>query len=184
MSTISTIVPVAASTTTSAPPAYHTGTCDLHIFEASQSYNSPLFVQFNISDGANDMLVSKNFQLKWGDSATVTTADSRLPYDINVDFLQKTSVSKLAKRMVGPPPPPPPVKWEDWVLTIAAGSTSWDDTHTDTSTLPYCKVGAWDNGNFWDWLDSVVSLGADEHIPVSFFFFLSRIRMLVESVMC
>lgn len=33
--------------------------------------------------------------------------------------------------------------------------------------LPYCSVGDWDNGNFWDWLDSLTSLGADQHLSVS-----------------
>lgn len=62
------------------------------------------------------------------------------------------------------PPPPVTVNWEDWILSIAAGDTHWDDkAYTDSSKLPYCEVGDWDNGNFWDWLDGVVSLGADEH---------------------
>lgn len=38
--------PPQITTTTSA--AYATGTCDLHIFEASESYNEPLYMQYVI----------------------------------------------------------------------------------------------------------------------------------------
>ena len=59
------------------------------------------------------------------------------------------------------------VNWEYWVLTLTAGDTSWDDTDKDSSKLPYCAVGKWDNGNFWDWLDSLASLGVDQYSSVS-----------------
>ena len=61
------------------------------------------------------------------------------------------------------------VDWEDWVLTLTAGSTKWDDKDTDSKKLPYCSVGNWDNGNFWDWLDYMTSLGAEKHSAVSQF---------------
>ncbi|KAI9837744.1 MAG: hypothetical protein M1819_006678 [Sarea resinae] len=156
-----------AVSTSSPPPAYATGTCDLHIFEASLSYNEPLYVQLNITDGANALLASQNYQLHWGDSASVAASDSHLPYDLSVDFLNRTTIPtssssrRFRGRMVAPPPPQ--INWEDWVLTLTAGSTEWDDTDTDSSRLPYCSVGGWDNGNFWDWLDSATSLGADQH---------------------
>jgi len=153
-------------TTTSAAPAYVTGTCELHIFEASENYNEPLYMQFNITDGGNNLLASENFNGAWGETGTVTAADSKLPYDVSVDFLKSTiASSRMARnriRMVAPPPTIT-VDWEQWKLTITAGSTHWDDTDTDNSNMPYCSVGGWDNGNFWDWLNSVV--GDDTNIP-------------------
>lgn len=126
-------------------------------------------MQLNITDGGNNLLASLDYQLKWGQSALASQLDTKLPYDINVDFLESTSdSSKMAKRIVGPTEPIT-IDWEAWILSITAGSTAWTDKDTDTSTLPYCKVGGWDNGNFWDWLDSVVSLGGDEHLPVSIY---------------
>ena len=68
----------------------------------------------------------------------------------------------MEKRIVDPTPPVT-VDWEDWKLTITAGDTHWDET--DVTGSPYCSVGHWDNGNFWDWLNSVV--GEDTNIPVS-----------------
>lgn len=163
---IATPWPIVSTVSTIPPPPYQTGTCDLHVFEASDSYAAPLYVQLNITDGGNNLLASQNFQMKWGDNATVSASDSKLPYDIDVDFLRSTSVSSKKKRMVGPPPTNT-VHWEDWILAITAGGTSWTDKETDSSNLPYCSVGGWDNGNFWDWLDSVITLGGDEHLPVS-----------------
>jgi hypothetical protein len=163
VSIVSTIVPTVSTT---ALPPYQTGTCDLHVFEASESYAATLYVQLNITDGGNNLLASQNFQMKWGDNATVSASDSKLPYDIDVDFLRSTSESSKKKRVIAPIPTPT-VNWEDWILAITAGGTSWTDKDTDSSTLPYCSVGGWDNGNFWDWLDSVVTLGGDEHLPVS-----------------
>jgi hypothetical protein len=122
-------------------------------------------MQLNITDGGNNLLASENFQGKWGDTATVKAADSKLPYDVSVDFLQSTKVPSrrsVNRRMVGPSPPVT-VQWEDWVTLLTAGITKWDDTMTDNTKLPYCSVGHWDNGNFWDWLNSVVSLGADQN---------------------
>jgi hypothetical protein len=127
-------------------------------------------MQFNITDGSNNLLASENFNGAWGETATVKAADTKLPYDVTVDFLKSTTVpSRMARnrmikeRLVGGGVPPPTVDWEDWKLTITAGPTHWDDT--DTSGMPYCSVGGWDNGNFWDWLNSVV--GDDTNIPVS-----------------
>ena len=155
-------------TTTSSAPHYVTGTCDLHIFEASESYNAPLYMQFNITDGGNNLLASESFTGKWGEIGTVKAADTKLPYDVTIDFLQSTKVpSRMARDIIvgriSAPPPPVTVRWEDWVLTFTAGSTKWDDT--ETSGMPYCSVGGWDNGNFWDFLNSVV--GGDTNIPVS-----------------
>jgi len=122
-------------------------------------------VQLNITDGGNNLLASKNLNGKWGYIGTVIASDTELPYNVTVDFLKSTKVpSRMARdiggRMVAPAPAAT-VQWEDWVLTITAGSTEWDDT--ETSGMPYCSVGGWDNGNFWDWLDSVV--GGDSEVP-------------------
>ena len=60
--------------------------CDLHIYKASLNYKEPLYVQLNVTDGANDLLTSQNFKLEWGDSATTASTDSKLQYDLNVNF--------------------------------------------------------------------------------------------------
>lgn len=144
ISTISTIAPK-MTTTTSAPP-YHTGDCNVHIYEASEAsedYN--LFVQLNISDGANHLLASQNFnEIEWGQSASVPAADTKLPYDIVVDFTMTRYKGKFVRSII---PPPTIFEWEDWTISLTAGSTSWNDTDTDTSVLPYCEVGGWDNGD-------------------------------------
>lgn len=65
------------------------------------------------------------------------------------------------------------VNWEAWVVTLVAGDTQWNDKDdTDSTKLPYCSVGDWDNGNFWDWLNAVTSLGADEKSAVSLISFI------------
>jgi len=88
-----------------------------------------LYIQLNITDGGNNLLTSQNFKGAWGDSTTVKSSDSKLPYDINVDFLKsKTISSRMVKGRMVPPPPPVTVDWEDWVLTLTAGGTKWDDT--------------------------------------------------------
>lgn len=124
----------------------------------------------NITDGDGNLLVSDNFNGAWGETAVAKASDSKLPYDVSVDFLESTQVSSrmvkngiVKERFVGGPSGTFSVNWEDWKLTIAAGDTKWDDT--DTSGMPYCSVGGWDNGNFGDWLNSL--LGGYSEIPVS-----------------
>lgn len=153
------VAAASASAAAAAPPPYQKGTCDLHIKEASYSYNEPLYLQLNISDNANHLLASQNFQIKWGSSVSVTAGESHLPYDVTVDFIQQLKPSNKIKKRVDIGPAPPPVNWEAWIVSITAGNTKWDDTDTDNSKLPYCKVGGWDNGNFWGFL------GLDSEIP-------------------
>ena len=134
----------------------------MHIYEASEDYSQPLYVQLNITDGADDLLASQNFKIAWGQSVSVPAADTKLPYDIVVDFLSwTTSKGKFVKRLLGPPLTTS-INWEAWILSLTAGSASWKDTDTDTSVLPYCKVGGWDNDNFLE----VLGLEAG-HTPVS-----------------
>jgi hypothetical protein len=160
MSTISTIAPPPATTTTAPPPPQQT--CHLHVFETSETYNTPLYVQLNVTAG-NAPTVSNNFKLKWGQSVSVPKSDTNLAYDVTADFLMALSTSKV-KRLAVPPPTP---NWEAWVVTFTAGSNNWNDKDTDKSKLPYCNVGGWDNGNFWDFLNGLTSLGAYEYWPVS-----------------
>jgi hypothetical protein len=150
-----------ASATAAAPHPYRTGTCDLHITEASYSYYEPLYVQLNITDGADNLLASQNFQIKWGGSVSISASESHLPYDVTVDFLEQQKPSNKLKKRVDIGPATPPVNWEAWVLSITAGNTKWNDSDTNTSNLPYCDVGGWDNGNFWDFL------GVEADTPVS-----------------
>lgn len=119
---LGTSTTVAVST---APAPYHTGTCDLHIFEASTSYEDTLYVQLNITDGANDLLTTANYKLHWGDTARVPATGSKLPYDLYVDFLKKRTVPTRIGRRLVKPPSPVTIDWEDWVVTLTAGITKW-----------------------------------------------------------
>lgn len=58
--------------------------------------------------------------------------------------------------------------FEKLVVGVTAGDNKWDSTVTDTTKSPHCNVGDWDNGNFDDFLDGLLSLGADSSIPVRF----------------
>lgn len=51
----------------------------------------------------------------------------------------------------------PAIPWEKWIIDISAGPTTWKSSDNDATTLPNCVVGDWDNGGFWDWLDSVLA---------------------------
>ncbi|TVY20918.1 hypothetical protein LARI1_G001711 [Lachnellula arida] len=170
---VSTAPPTTTSKTAVLPPApYQTGTCDLHILEASQDSRSPLYIFLNITDGGGNMLAIQSTKISWGDTAVVKSVDSKLPYDIDIDFLISTTVPSKPKmikgRMIGPgAAAPAPATWEKWNLTLTAGHTTWDSTENDETQLPYCSVGGWDNGNFWDWAASLLSLGVDSSIPVS-----------------
>jgi hypothetical protein len=150
MSTVSTIVP----TTTSVPPPHET--CRLHILEASQNYDQPLNVELNVTAGDNAPTTSRDFAMQWGDSAAILRNATRLPYDVTAEFLLLSSDNNF----------------EDWPITLTAGSTRWTNNQTDSSQLPYCKVGGWDNGNSQDAFNSfkfgtnyvsVSFLGDDEH---------------------
>ena len=37
--------------------------------------------------------------------------------------------------------------FEDWPVLLTAGSNFWTNNRNDSSQLPYCKEGGWDNGN-------------------------------------
>ncbi|TVY46886.1 hypothetical protein LOCC1_G002187 [Lachnellula occidentalis] len=151
--------------TSAEPPAYQTGTCKLHVFQVSKDYTSPLYVQLNTTDGSNNLLTSKDFKLKWGSTANIPSSDSKLGQDVSVDFTQErqsSSSRKLRPRVGGPMESP---DWQAWIVSIAVGSTKWDSTDTKTRN-PYCKVGKWDNGNFADFLDGILTLGADQLSPM------------------
>ncbi|TVY44268.1 hypothetical protein LOCC1_G006809 [Lachnellula occidentalis] len=148
--------------TASTASAYHSGTCNLHIFEVSAGPTQPLYVQLNVTDGSNTLLTSKSYDMKWGGTASVSSPDTKLPYDITVEFSKKTTSSKLRPR-IGPPVQV--ANWQAWIISITAGTTSWDSTVNDDTRIPYCKVGGWNNGDFKDFLDGILSLGANQLSP-------------------
>jgi hypothetical protein len=134
--------------------------------------NELFYVQLNVTTGANAPVISKHFKIGWGGSVYVSGNDAMpiLPYVIAVRFLKTNSVSKVKRvKRLGAPPPRP--NYEAWAISFTAGSTKWNDQDTDKTKMPYCNVGGWDNGNFWDFLDALTSLGADEYMPVSLFSF-------------
>ncbi|TVY42216.1 hypothetical protein LSUB1_G003911 [Lachnellula subtilissima] len=147
---------VSTATTTAAP--YQTGTCNLHIFEVSKDNTQPLYVQLNITDGGDTLLVSKSYDIKWGGTANISSTDSKLAEDISVDFTQQTSGSNKF-RPRSPAPPVQVANWQAWIVSIRVGFTTWDSTENDESKPPYCKVGGWDNGDFKDFLDGILHWG-------------------------
>ncbi|RDL40026.1 uncharacterized protein BP5553_00005 [Venustampulla echinocandica] len=161
---------VAAPTPTPAPapaPAFKSGTCNIHIFEASNGVANPFFVGLQITDGGGAVLARKNFQVKWSETATISKAGSKLPYDLNVEFSKSSKALKrgLNRRAGGAPPGALQYLYQNWVVGVTAGGTKWDSTQRDKAKMPYCNVGGWDNGDFGDFLDGLLSLGADSHAP-------------------
>ena len=131
-------------------------------------------MRLHITDGANHPLAAENFTLKWGQSASVAAKDSKLPYDLNVDFWKPAKIPTKLGRRVDKPPNPVMMDWEDWVISLTAGKTKWNDMDKDSSKLPYCTVGGWDNGDFWNWLHTVLA-GKAGDIPVSQVFFITHV---------
>ncbi|TVY25613.1 hypothetical protein LHYA1_G006319 [Lachnellula hyalina] len=157
-----TAKPVSTATTIAAP--YQTGTCNLHIFEVSKDNTQPLYVQLNITDGGDTLLTSKSYDIKWGGTSNISSTDSKLAEDISIDFTRRTSSSnKLRPRIPAPPVQVP--NWQAWIVSIRVGTTTWDSTENDESKPPYCKVGGWNNGDFKDFLEGILSLGANQFEP-------------------
>ena len=147
MSTVSTIVP---TTTTSVPPPR--GTCRLHIREASWSYDQALSIGLNVTAGDNGPTTSGDFEIQWGGSASVLRNATRLPYDVTAVFLRSNSDNN----------------YEDWPITLIAGRTQWIYNQTNSSQLPYCKVGGWDNRHSIEYFHDSFQSGIFGP-PVSFF---------------
>ena len=162
-----------SAATSTESPAYQTDKCKLHIFQVSKDYMSPLYVQLNTTDRNNKLLTSKDFELKWGGTANISSGDSGVGQDVNVDFTQERQSSasrKLRPRVGGPVEAP---DWQAWIVRIAVGNTEWSSKDTKTSD-PYCNVGDWDNGDFADFLDGIITLGANQFSPVSSFGLVDR----------
>jgi hypothetical protein len=145
MSTISTIVP----TTTSVPPPHET--CRLHIREASLNSDQPLIVELNVTAGDNGRNIGATVQINWGDTAGVLKDETLLPYDVIAVFSQFSSDSNV----------------EDWPIKLKAGSTQWTSQQTDSSQLPYCSVGGWDNSHSQNYNNT--DFESANGLPVSFF---------------
>jgi hypothetical protein len=158
MSTVSTIAPTTTSSTASPPH----GTCRLHILEASLNYDKPLNVVLNLTAGDNAPTISQNYTIEWGDGVSI---QGSLPYEVTVDFLllsadnETTSADSSGVSAYS---------FEYWPILLTAGKTRWTNDQNDSSKLPYCKVGGWDNGNFGNTIDYFTSLGSDNYVFVSF----------------
>lgn len=156
-------------------PPYQTGTCNIHLLEVSRFYTDPVYLQFNISDGSGKSLYSEWSKSKWGDVVTANAKDTKLPYPVTATLTQFLLLNsrrvkdgnRAPKRFVASPDPPIIVPWEKWLIQLDAGSQSWNNGVIDPTKLPYCKVGDWDNGNFGDWIEAVLTLGGDSKLPVS-----------------
>jgi hypothetical protein len=92
-------------------------------------------------------------------------ANSTLRDDIVVSLPEANS---HYKRLVGPGGGTTSVNYAKWLIDITIGSTKWTSDDRDKSSLPYCQVGLWDNGNFVDWVEYIFSLRIiPEDLPVS-----------------
>lgn len=165
------------ATTTSAAPEYNPGKCAIHIFEYSWAPDQPLAGSITIHDAKNVLLKQQNFSsINWGDTVTVSKADTKLPYDVQVEFSKENPSTKkrrsfsllrslllLVRRgVITPPPPPPPTPtydpktyWLNWWVKIRAGATSWEFSRDvypkDQSKLPWCSVGGWALNSVQGW---------------------------------
>lgn len=100
---VGTTTTMAVSTTTPPPPPppYETGTCNVHVFEASLGEDLELFVQLNLTDGGGNLLSSTDYEAEWGDTMTLSGDDTKLPWDVVVEFTKSTQLSRrLRKRGV------------------------------------------------------------------------------------
>lgn len=155
--------------TSTQAPAYQKGQCTLHIFQVAKDDTSPLYVQLNTTDASTEsshkLLASKDFKLNWGGTADIPASDSALGQDVSVELRQAGRSRKLRPREGGPVGKP---DWQAWIVGIAVGNRKWDSTDT-AMPYPYCNVGDWYNGTVADFLDGIITLGADQFQPVSFF---------------
>lgn len=150
-------------------PSYQDGTCRLHIIEASESAYETFFAGLYVYDGGNKQLKNQTWQKRnWGDTLTIRSTDSKLPYDVSATFVKGEYVTIGKEKRVAPPPIKPGIMaFEKWPIDIAYGPTKWSSSDQDESKLPNCQVGGWDNGNFVDWLEAVETFGMVQQVPVS-----------------
>jgi len=168
--------PQSTSTTIPAPspsPLFTPGKCNIHIWEATQTYNTPVGVQLNITDGAGKLLSSLTWDhITFGPNGITTApmSDTHLPYNVSVTFTQLTKATKLKSRLNGGSAPATVVPWESWIFELSAGKAVWNSQIN--GGLPSCMVGNWDNGNFVNWLRAFTGFG-DAKLPVRFSTFRS-----------
>jgi hypothetical protein len=81
-----------------------------------------------------------NFTIPWGWVTAILPGASRLPYNVSVNFIGWGSNNETGygDGIYG---------FEDWPVLLTAGSNIWSNYQNDSSQLPYCKEGGWDNGN-------------------------------------
>jgi len=164
---------ISLSTTTTGHPPYQTSICNVHITELSSGYTQGVFLQLNITDGGGSLLASEEFTISWGQSVSVNTNVSKLPYVVSVLFNVQTPPSRRSLnwrsqkfRRVDTNPPVVPADFEQWLVQITAGSTIWNTTDTDSMKIPYCSVGGWETMNFLQGIGSIFP-GAISTILVS-----------------
>ncbi|KAG4435763.1 hypothetical protein IFR05_008737 [Cadophora sp. M221] len=145
---------------------YKSGTCNIHIQEAFVSSSSILWTRLSITDGAGHPLVSKVTETRFGQSVTLVSSNTELPYAVSVTFTQKLKPDSKSKFRVKPRiaagggPVGPTLVYQKFILELSAGTTSWNSAVR--SGLPKCTVGDWDNGGLADWLNGVF---ADPYVP-------------------
>lgn len=124
--------------------------CSIHIKEVADDpkIKNEVTVTLEIRDGIGIERYSAERSGVWGSSATISQSDSLLPYDMTITWTTKSSRkrSSLWMRMVGGPVTTTPDRsYENRIVSIEAGSTTFDSTQTDKSKMPYMNVGKWDN---------------------------------------
>jgi hypothetical protein len=139
-----TAEPKASSSSSPPTPPFESGTCRIHIRELDFG---------GIFDGKNYQLTTKQFdKFSWDSTQTVGKSDSKLPYDVSVEFKGASPSNKRTWRrgsLRGRDRPPPSgltdqYNFEGYVYNVNAGATSWSSQDRDDKKLPYCNVGEWD----------------------------------------
>jgi len=128
----------------------------MHIHEKVYDGDSPLDMEAEIKDGGGKSLAKTTARPDWGKEVTLGKSDSKLPYDVVINFSTKSSSSKRSflnensakfKRIGGGfEIPTPALDWsyEKRLVAVKAGDMSVDSSQTDDKKMPHMNVGKWD----------------------------------------
>lgn len=116
-----------------------------------------------VSDNAGTVLWTSGYtKLTFDDIFSAPPEDTKLPWSIDVILFQ--NFDSLDANVLLPPPPPPPNWWQSYYdVGLTAGLSRWNSGQDDESSVPYCKVGGWDNGNFDEFVADL--FGFKDQVP-------------------
>lgn len=128
----------------------------------SNSADDPFAAQIRVSDGAGNELTTKEASDAWNATVTVPTSNSKLPWEILVHFskdvdppddmnVDTSAMTDTAKELIAR-------IYQWYAVGLIVGGSRWSSRETDENQMPYCSVGAWDNGDSLDALGEMLGL--------------------------